>query len=67
MQVTLTDLSSLHGTYVLDSGCTQRKKLQANVPHKLRDGEKITLGKAVWKDNAVSRCEYSPCACVTFA
>ncbi|KAH8105345.1 hypothetical protein BXZ70DRAFT_920554 [Cristinia sonorae] len=48
--VYITDLKSHHGTYILRPGDTVSKPIAAQVPSVLTDGDVLTFGKAVGKE-----------------
>lgn len=49
-QVSVADLSSLHGTYI------RGEKLKPNVPFIIESGDTIVLGKEIYRDSKVGIC-----------
>ncbi|KAI0058612.1 hypothetical protein BV25DRAFT_1994116 [Artomyces pyxidatus] len=54
-QVQLTDLSSHHGTHVLKQGDAISKKLTPGEPISLDNGDSVTFGKTVGRDECLVR------------
>ncbi|KAI0074888.1 hypothetical protein K474DRAFT_1773659, partial [Panus rudis PR-1116 ss-1] len=53
--VYITDLNSHHGTYILRPGDTAAKSLSPEVPNVLADGDVVTFGKTVMRDDVEAR------------
>jgi len=51
----ITDLNSHHGTYVLHPGDIESKMIQAESPTVLADGDIVTFGKSVGRDDTFVR------------
>lgn len=55
IQVHIVDLSSHHGTHVLQDGDTVSTMIEPQVPKTLSDGDVITFGKSVGRDDTLVR------------